>query len=201
MKIAISILASGLSSRMKGRDKIIETVHGKPLLAHLIQEAQASKADDVFVVLPQNAFPKRFEIAHQNSAKIISNPDFQQGQSAAIRHTVKALRDEYEAIIFLLGDMPAIGASHINAIIENYDPSHNLDLLRMTSASGHKGHPVLFGKRYYDALENLTGDQGAKPILEAHKDALRYVRAQDEAPIIDLDTEEDWQNWRSLTSL
>ena len=51
-KLAILILAAGRSSRMQGRDKLLEPVGGAPLVATLVARARKTGAK-VFVALPR----------------------------------------------------------------------------------------------------------------------------------------------------
>ena len=53
MTCPILILAAGQSSRMRGRDKLLEPVDGVPKLRRLAIEC-LSQSDAVFVALPQS---------------------------------------------------------------------------------------------------------------------------------------------------
>ena len=42
----------------------------------------------------------------------------------------------------------------------------------------------------------LTGDQGARELLQRHRDKVRLVPLPEARAITDLDTPEDWAAWR-----
>ena len=56
---------------------------------------------------------------------------------------------------------------------------------------GRRGHPVGFGKAYFDALRGLSGDRGARALLEVHADAVVAVPVEDAGILQDVDTRED----------
>ena len=50
-----------------------------------------------------------------------------------------------------------------------------------------RGHPVLFGRETFPALLALTGDTGARALLDALGEAVAVVPVDDTAPV-DVDT-------------
>ncbi len=198
-KIAAVILAAGFAKRMHGRDKILELVNGQPLLARLIGEAKKAQIDDVFVVLPKQGYENRRAVA-QPLALVVDHPNPEEGMGSSIRLAVENLGADYEALLFLLGDMPEINAQHLNLLIGAYSPQDEREIIRAASANGQPGHPVLFGRRFFEPLMQLSGDIGAKSIVQNMEDFVETVRLPAEAAITDLDTPEDWLNWRKKNS-
>lgn len=189
---AILLLAAGASSRMKGRDKLLEPVNGVPLLQVMVRRA-AETGMLVYVTLPG---PKHNRAAFSVPAKPVFVPNAGEGMAASIRAGVAALPRNVEAVMILPADMPEIteqdmlrvaGASH------GGDPS----IVRACSAAGRGGHPVLFPRRYFPELLKLTGDGGAKEVL-LHR-PVRKVMLPGEHATTDLDTPEHWAEWRKST--
>ena len=56
---------------------------------------------------------------------------------------------------------------------------------------GMRGHPVGFGNACYAALAALTGDEGAKTIVAAHRDRVTRIDVDDAGILRDVDTRED----------
>ncbi len=195
-KFAAVILAAGSSSRMHGADKLTQTVHNQPLLAHLVAQANASQADAVYAVLPDTGFEARRDAA--KDAHIIPNAHAFEGMAASLRVAVEHLASDYEALIFMLGDMPEINAAHINHLIAAYSPQDGREIIRAASQNGREGHPILFGQRFFEPILTLKGDMGAREILSQYPESIEVVRMKSDAPIIDLDTQEEWENWRKL---
>ncbi len=62
---------------------------------------------------------------------------------------------------------------------------------------GRRGHPVAFGAAYYKELTGLSGDMGARAVLEAHRRNHVAVACADPGVLRDIDTPEDL-NWVEL---
>ena len=58
-RVAAIVLAAGAGRRMRGRDKLLEPVDGRPALRAVAEVARASRADAVVVVLPPEAAARR----------------------------------------------------------------------------------------------------------------------------------------------
>ena len=91
----------------------------------------------------------------------------------------------------------AIGAKEIDRLIAAYDAEEGREIVRAAAADGAPGNPVLFGRRFFEALRALEGDEGARGVLAAHADLARTVALGGAAARTDLDTPEDWAEWRA----
>ena len=56
---------------------------------------------------------------------------------------------------------------------------------------GMRGHPVGFSAACFAALAALTGDDGAKSVVEAHRDMLARIDVDDDGTLCDIDTPAD----------
>ena len=74
-------------------------------------------------------------------------------------------------------------------------------ILRATAADGTPGHPVLFPDWALPGLAALTGDSGARDLLQQHRDRTERVALPARHAVTDLDTPEDWAAWRAARSL
>ena len=68
-------------------------------------------------------------------------------------------------------------------------------ILRAAAQDGTPGHPVLFPRQFFGALQKLSGDQGARSILRSAPVTL--VPLPDSHALTDLDTPEAWAAWRA----
>lgn len=194
MTISVLILGAGASSRMRGGDKLLEPVEGTPVLRALALSALATGAR-VAVTLPSDA-PLRAAALEGLEVEPIEVPDAATGMSASLRRGAAQLSDS-EAMIVLPGDMPEIQSSDISLLIETYLADPAQPLLRGAGADGTPGHPVLFPKRFLSEFANLTGDSGAAEILRRYREELRLVPLPGTRATTDLDSPEDWADWRA----
>ena len=195
-RIAAVILAAGASRRMRGRDKLMETVEGKPLLRRVADAAWTSMASEVVVVLGARADVRR-QVLDGLAVRFVTSDDWQAGMAHSIRVGIESLDDQVDGAIIMLGDMPEVGAPLLNQLITMFDPERGLDIVRPRAASGPVGNPILFGKAHFPALAQLTGDIGAKALISDHPDRIFDMPTGDDGVLIDLDTPEAWTAWQS----
>ncbi|MBU3035242.1 nucleotidyltransferase family protein [Tritonibacter mobilis] len=192
--LVILLLAAGASTRMRGGDKLMESVAGQPLIAHLAQQARAT-GFSLFVTLPDLDHPRAGAI---HGAKLIPVPDTDQGMSASIRAGVANLPDQTAGVMILPADMPEITTADFRTLSDQFD-GPNGTILRASSVDDHgqphPGHPVLFPRRCFHALKTLTGDSGAKALLRV--ESVKHIPLPGRHALTDLDTPEDWAAWRA----
>lgn len=184
-KIAALVLAAGRSSRMGGPNKLLATLQGKPLVAHVVDAALESRAASVTVVTGHIADRVSDAIGGRDVATI-HNPDFAEGMSTSLRAGLAAIPDDAEAVIVLLADMPGVTAPMIDALIEAYEPQRGA-LIVVPTAEGRRGNPVLWSRRFFAELSSVTGDMGGRNVLLGYPEAVTEVELGP-AVAIDLDT-------------
>ena len=84
-----------------------------------------------------------------------------------------------------LADMPLIAPDTLQALAESW---RRQDRIVLPIHDGRPGHPVIFPARYAAELQRLSGDRGARAVLEAHAgEVLEFVTA-DAGVLRDIDT-------------
>ncbi len=195
-RISAILLAAGSSSRMRGADKLMEAVGGAPLLRRSAETLLASQADEVLVVLRPDDDARRAALDGLD-VKLIENPQAEEGMGASIRAGIAAAAPDAGGALVALADMPDIAAKDIDALIAAYDAEEGREIIRAADPDGAPGNPVLFGRRFFEPLRGLEGDEGARSILAANADLVRLVRLSSDASRVDLDTPEAWADWRA----
>lgn len=186
----VVILAAGASSRL-GSPKQLLVYSGFTLLQHSIEVAQAVDAASVVVVLGANADLINSEI-NNTTANVVVNPEWKEGMASTIRfglQTLVKLNPEVEAVIFMVADQPFVTADLLNDLI-----GLNKKEQRSIVASKYGttfGTPVLFARRFFPELLELTGDVGAKSLVRKYMSETAFVPFP--KGDIDIDTLEDYQ--------
>ncbi len=192
--IVILVPAAGGSLRMRGGDKLLEQVNGEAQLRRAVRAAVSTGAP-VIVTLPTggpHAGPRRRE-AIGLGAEIAAIPDAHEGMAASLRHGAVAAKMA-AGLMVVLPDMPEITAEDMMLLIAAFlsDPAC---ALRGATEDGLPGHPVILPRRLFGELSVLAGDEGARHVL-AEED-VNLVPLPGNRAIIDLDTPEDWADWRA----
>ncbi len=191
--VAALVLAAGQSSRMGGTNKLLAEVDGVPLALRAANAALASKAASVTVVLGHEA-EKIEALLAGRKVNFVRNPDYAEGMSTSLRAGLAALPAEAGAAVVLLADMPGVSAAHVDRLIEAYDAQR--PAIVVPRRNGRRGNPVLWPRAFFAAMQQVTGDRGARGVLEANAAHILYVDMDDDAIHADVDTPADLKELR-----
>ncbi|MEM0944866.1 MAG: nucleotidyltransferase family protein, partial [Pseudomonadota bacterium] len=187
------MLAAGASRRMGGADKLMTEIQGEPLIRRTARRVLASAARPVITV---TAPGQRQGALAGLEVSPVENPRAAEGMGTSLAAGIRALPGEIDGVLVLLADMPDVTAEHLDRLIAAFDPGEGREIIRATDEAGRPGHPVLFGRRFFEPLAALDGDRGAREILADHPDFVTDV-AIGPAALTDLDTPEAWAAWRA----
>jgi molybdenum cofactor cytidylyltransferase len=194
LALPVLILAAGMSSRMGGRDKLMEEVDGKPLLLDRVEAARATGQPVLVTLPPRDARPARWELLDDLPVAVVEVDGAEDGMSRSLAAGVSALPEGAVAVMVLLADMPEVTTEDMRRVLDAFDGDM---ILRGATADGKLGHPVVFPFRDFTALRSLEGDSGAQSVLEDNPDRIRAVSLPYSHARTDLDTPEDWDAWRA----
>jgi molybdenum cofactor cytidylyltransferase len=188
------VLAAGPSIRM-GEPKQLIPVGGRPLVALAVEAALASPVWPVVVVLGANAERIRPSLARL-PVLAVENAAWSEGMASSIRAGVTALRQfarSLDGAVIALCDQPAFSAGAISRLIAaQRQTGRGIAAARYL---GRCGAPALFMRAHFDALASLTGEEGARALLNGDPDLVAAVEMPELAA--DLDTPEDLARFRS----
>lgn len=179
MRYGIVILAAGTSARL-GMPKQLLPYNGDTLLNHAIKAANATDNAAVVVVLGAERITGL-------EAPTILNPEFSEGMASSIRYGVQYMMDKADHIILMVCDQPHVDAAHILSLIEKQKTTGAA--IVASYYADRKGVPALFDKSIFPELLALTGDVGARHIIEKHDAAVVPFPLG----VIDIDTDEAYR--------
>lgn len=194
--LPVLILAAGGSTRMGGRDKLLEPVNGKALLVHQARLARAVTSGVVLVALPPRPHP-RYEILQNVDVTPLEVTDAAQGMNHSIRAGAAALPPKSPAVMMLLADMPDLTHEDLDCMLQAVDINSKTRVWRGTTSDGKPGHPIIFHHDLFPKLATLSGDQGARDIVAEAAPQTTLITLPNQHARTDLDTPEDWATWRA----
>jgi molybdenum cofactor cytidylyltransferase len=165
--VAVAVLAAGASTRM-GQPKQLLPFRGNTLLHWVVEQAVASSASRVLVILGAHS-----DIVAPTldglPVETIFNPDWEEGQAASVRAAVRFLKEQVPgAVLFLLGDQPFVTTEAIDLLIATHRRTGSP--LVASEQDRRLGVPALFSAEFFDELTRLRGDAGARQILHAYRE-------------------------------
>jgi molybdenum cofactor cytidylyltransferase len=182
------ILAAGASSRM-GTPKQLLELDGQPLLVRAVEAALASPAWPVVVVLGASAESIRPVLA-PFPVLVTENPAWAEGMAASLRAGITTLQQfsrHLDAALVALCDQPAFSAATISALV-TAQQSTGRGIVAARYAGRH-GAPALFLRQHFPTLGSLTGEEGARALLNGDPAQVAGVDLPELA--LDLDTPAD----------
>lgn len=192
MTPATLILAAGGSTRMgPGRDKLAEQVGGLPLLGQSCTKA-LTLGMPVYACIPSLDHAR---LAFLPDAVIpVPVPDAALGMGHSIAAGVRALPATITDVMILPADMPDLTSADLAVV---WAAHRSGGVTRGASADGKPGHPVIFPADRFEALSQLTGDQGARAVVKGFSGDTQLVPLPGQHALTDLDTPEAWTAWRA----
>ncbi len=189
LRIAAVILAAGSSRRMGDQNKLLSKVKGIPMVVHVANAALAANIESITVVTGHQSEQIEAVLTGRH-LNFVHNPDYGSGIASSVKTGIASLPDEIDGAIVLLGDMPFVTKNQINELIAEFDPALERDIV-MPIKDGRRGNPVLWSRRYFSAMQQLTGDVGAKTIIKENAANVWEVPISDDAIFADIDTHEE----------
>jgi molybdenum cofactor cytidylyltransferase len=179
------LLAAGRSSRM-GAFKPLLPFGNKTVIECCIDSLRNGGVETIVVVLGHRADDVRKKLT---GVRFAINPDPDSEMGASIAVGLREIPENTQAILIALADHPAVPASVVASVIEEWVEGASIVI---PTWQGRGGHPVLVDLRFRSELLNLTESGGLRALFESHREAVRRVAV--ESPFIarDMDTWDDY---------
>ena len=192
IKAEILLLTAGKSSRM-GQPKALLSIKGQPLISYQIDRLKE-------LGLPITIVLGAYADALSNSAiskevRLILNKDFEKGMGSSIAFGTTSIRNanpEIDAILVCAIDQPLIPLDHFENLLSTASKT-DFSIIQSLSEAGWRGIPTLFKSNHFKALSKLTGDEGAKSIIQNNLSMVKAIKAPADS-LIDIDTYEQYQS-------
>jgi molybdenum cofactor cytidylyltransferase len=186
--LGVIVLAAGAAKRY-GAPKLALPINGVSLVR---RAALASLAVSRHVVVVVGAHRQIIEpLLADLDVTVVFNETWSSGMGNSLSFGVTRLREvapQCHRVLIVLADQVLIDEGDLKELVSTHRAAPN----RIVAASydGVLGVPCVFPNEYFDEIERLQGDVGARELLNRHTDevvAVPMSRAR-----IDIDTPEDY---------
>jgi molybdenum cofactor cytidylyltransferase len=171
-----------------GKPKQLLEWQGDYLINHQLK-LLSSVSKEVLCVLGANADQIGAVIDARISARITEFESWEEGMGSTISFGLRSLNVSTASthVLISLVDQVQIDKDHLNAMwnLAQKFP----DKIIATAYSNLEGVPAIFPRTFWDQLQDLKGDQGARKIIRNSEAIFQKI----EMPYQDLDTPEDYQ--------
>ncbi|WP_159659824.1 nucleotidyltransferase family protein [Alcanivorax xiamenensis] len=174
--VAGLLLAAGEARRMGSHHKLLAEFDGCPLVRRSAQTLLSSRLCPVIAVT-----------GHQHSQvesalrELEVEPQFNPAHGTGIGSSL-ACGFAHPAImktggtLVMLADMPAITPDHVHRLVQAFR-QHGGNVIVRASCDGQRGNPVIIPEALYNDMRQLSGDTGARSLIE-----------RSELPVLDVET-------------
>ena len=164
-KIGCVLLAAGESKRF-GSPKQLASWHNLTFIENILNEVSKTCLNPIVVVTgAYHDVIHPYLVKYQNIVNLY-NPEWKSGQSSSVKSGLLFLKDNVEAIVFLLVDQPQIDHNMINKVVINFACSKPDIILH--KYKNNNRHPVLFSKNTFYDLKKIQGDSGGKQLFNKY---------------------------------
>ncbi|HVZ30076.1 MAG TPA: nucleotidyltransferase family protein [Asticcacaulis sp.] len=186
-EVALLIMAGGHSRRFGSDDKLLADLNGQKLgLRVAARFAELGWAEKLAVARA----PLKSEFEALGYATIEPKAGNGLGDNLALGG--QGLSD-VSAVLVVLADMPFVTENHVAALLAAAGSTADAVCTR---AGDVRSPPVLIGRDYFNDLRSLSGDAGARRLLD--KAGANLVEIAGAAGIMaDVDTVDDYMRWKA----
>jgi len=188
--ISAILLAAGQSKRMNGENKLTKEIQGIPLIKLSVKNILASPINELIIVLGHKKEIIEQLIEKNEKIKCVFNENFESGMASSIKTGLNNLSEKTQTFFICLGDMPMVSPDVYKQLIKSKDKKEII----IPTYKGQQGNPVLFDKSMKEKIMNITGDIGAKKILDLNKNKILNLEINDQNIIKGFNTQDDFSS-------
>jgi len=158
-------------------------------LEQIVSVLQRSEVDRITVVLGAQA--ARIQASTDLSGTdVVLNEDYREGQLSSLVAGLRSLPSQAEAILLCLVDNPLISGEIVARIVRAFRETGKP--IVVPAFEGRRGHPALFARVMFEELLNAPAEEGARYVVQSHKDQTFEVDIPEPAILARIDTPEDY---------
>jgi molybdenum cofactor cytidylyltransferase len=180
-----------------GTPKQLLTIDGEPLILRAVKSALDTAAWPIVVVVGANAELIR-PILALHPVLLVENAAWIEGMASSIRTGIETLQQfsrRVSGALVILCDQPALSASVLSRLIQEQERTGRS--IVAARYNNRNGAPALFMREHFSALRTLTGEEGARSLLNSAPERIATVELPELA--VDLDTPADYAAYRNKT--
>jgi molybdenum cofactor cytidylyltransferase len=191
-RVAGIVLAAGLSSRM-GNNKMLIELGGRTLVRRAVETALSANLDPVLVVVGHQSELVRAELRGLSCTPVL-NAEYVRGMNTSVRAGIRALPENTDAAVVLLGDMPLVEGRMVHALLEAFRTSPAP--LVISTYGGVVAPPILYARAVFPELRGLDAEACGKQVVKQHRTEAIELAWPSEA-LTDLDEPADLERVRA----
>ena len=190
--ITAILLAAGQSKRLFNQNKLIKNFKGKLLVNHAVQSIIKSKIEKLIIVLGFEYLKVKKKINKNKKIKFVINHNYTRGIASSIKCGLKKISNKSDGFIIVQADMPEIGKNILNKLYKEIKT--NKKEIFVPRKNNKIGNPIGFKLSMINQLKKISGNRGAKFIIQKNKSKIKYIRTKSLGIFKDIDLNKDFNS-------
>ena len=178
------ILAAGLSKRYGLKNKLTQHINNKPIINCLMDKLLSIYDTSELLIVTGYEHETIINLINNSGIECIYNNDYKKGIGTSISAGIRELDKTIRGVMIIPADMPIISTKDLIKL-QNKFIELNCSKVIFPKYKSQVGNPVILPKKYFNILEGLKGDFGAKS--QINKTDIITVNT-DIGTIFDIDT-------------
>ena len=178
------MLAAG-NSRRFGSNKLLYEIGGVPMYLRTLYKLQKAASElgncEIIVVTQYEEIAAK---AQESGARVLINSHPERGISSSMQIGLAAAQ-ESSACLFTVSDQPWLTTETIVNLVHKFQSEQKG--MACTILNNKTGNPCIFSRKYYQELQEITGDKGGKQIINRHPEDVAYLEIEDAKELVDVD--------------
>lgn len=193
MAIGVLILAAGRSERMQS-DKRLLPWRNSTLVEHAIALCHQVGLDSVVALSDSSEDDAIHTRLSKCGNTLLRVTDAKRGMGATIANSVPYLPSHWTGVLIHLCDMPLVTANTLQSMAAALEEHR----IVVPSYIEKWGNPRGFDRSLWPDLVKLSGDVGAKELIERNRDQVYVYDTHNAGVLIDLDDRASYELWHRL---
>jgi molybdenum cofactor cytidylyltransferase len=173
-----------------GTQKLLLPLGGKPVIARVVDELLGSPVDCLLVVVGRDGDQIRSALGNR-PVQFVPNSDPASDMLGSVRCGLRARPNGCQGLLVAVGDQPGIARDLVGEMIRCFRRDESKIIVPVSA--GCRGHPVLFGARYYVEVLSRYDGCGLRGLLAAHPEEIIELAVCPANVLEDMDTPADYQ--------
>ncbi|MFT6958782.1 MAG: molybdenum cofactor cytidylyltransferase [Halieaceae bacterium] len=184
MSVGVILLAGGRSRRFGADKRLTEFLPGKTLLEATLKNISLSQLELLVCLRADDQILEEKLNSAGISCQRCSTAD--QGIGATLSESIAHI-PAWSGVLIALADMPWIQPATFRSVAQHT----SLENICIPTFGNQRGHPVGFGRDFFNDLETLNDDRGARSIINKYAHTIKTLPTDDKGILRDVDRPDD----------
>jgi molybdenum cofactor cytidylyltransferase len=181
------LLAAGASRRFGPDCKLLANIGGEAMVRRVARALTQSDLADIVVVTGHEERQCR-DALQGLAVRLVHNHAWNGGMGTSIAMGVAALGQTLDGAFIVPGDMPFLRPALLKTMAGLFSQSEPPSIVFPATPDGEQRNPVLWPRRFFPRLLSLSGQGGAKAILQESASQSAFITVDDPSELLDIDT-------------